>query len=787
MRLLFSLLVYGLFVTCAGSYVPTVTCTFSTGNCSGVGGGSSLFIAGTCNGSTDDSSAFVSFNSWSVGTWQASHIGKITLVLPANKTCLIGAAGTSSCDFALNQCPFIHIKNLQVSGGPNTTLNVSNVVSFGGNGIHQNNFYDIPTATVTKGSSCVTLQLQSTVLSITAIANNGSGLPRLTVSNTAGYSNGQIVFINNLSNTTSDFTNGNDVIVNVIDSTHLDATNRTYSGGYTSGAKIGDVTSIFTVGLPVLMTGLDLQGVWSSPFGFPPNAQFWDFLHVASVNAGTGQVCFTSRLTYDYLSTWPRYNSGNAGEVDAGGPATLYALYSSWDAIVEFDNLTINNAGQTIANNDTVIWNGVTFSNNSAVPSQNAKWKLLNSTASTAIEVDKLIDSVVINSSTLGQLFFQSASVKTLALTNTTLTQLQGSAIVTTGSNNHFTTTMKVGAVAYGRSTSFSCSGCVVAALEEGGVNDTGPGGHGVQTIYTMSSGTIKAPNGTTITGASNNAGAVKLQVVSTAGFATGQWLNVMATSIYDGAWQITVDDSTHMTLSGSTFTAGVTSGIAGGGAVPWAVPGANIMFIGTNGVESIGQVTAVTQDANFTYIATTFSGGFPADVSRIKTHPAPKFNCPSCTGAAIQIASLAQAPTDAPLYSYQTYTFPGTIGNAFQQSFKMWGALSQLEINVTNASSSASQFHLSGNDNWPVYVSGSASSYGSSVAAATGGDRKVDSSGTITCNGSGGACSGSDSLTKPAGLWFGAESFSGPRFATAPNAVASVTVTLQTNQGVVP
>jgi hypothetical protein len=208
-------------------------------------------------------------------------------------------------------------------------------------------------------------------------------------------------------------------------------------------------------------------------------------------------------------------------------------------------------------------------------------------------------------------------------------------------------------------------------------------------------------------------------------------------------------------------------------------------MLSGTNGVEAIGQVISVTQDANFVHIATTFSGGFPTDVTTISTHPSPKFNCSGCTGDA-QAVAMSGAPTDAPIFSYQTYTIPGSAGTTVQPVFIMWGALSQLEINVTSLSSAASTFHVSEFDNWPIYVSGTGTTYGPKVNAHIAGDRKVNSSGAITCNGSAGVCDAGDSLTTSAGTWFGGASNSGPQYNASPSAGTSTTLTIQTNQGVV-
>ena len=708
---------------------PLVNCVLTTGNCSGTGGGSALFTAATCNGVVDDSAAFASFNSWAVGTWQSSHSGQIQLTWPASSTCVIGNAGTVQCSafVAVNSCPFVNIKNLLIQGN-NGRLNTTNLGSLGGLGIIQDNAHSARTASANKGDTCASLITPAQA-------------------------------------------------------------------------------SLFSTGAPVMMGGFDLQSIWKSPFGFPPNLQFFDHLHVASVDASHkcdgitagASVHFTTVLSNQYLSTWPNYNSGNAFQVDPGGPATLYALDPSWDAIIEVDNLTIDYSNQIYAKNDTIIYNNVVFTHNCAVPSENNLFKAINTNFGPCImEADKLVESMVTQNVTAGEFQFQSPSPKLWTDTGSTFSSLQGTPLVFTGTGTTVSSVMKLGAIGYGRSNASSCTNCSIASLTQGGINDNGLT-HGVQNTYSMSGGVINVSNGALYTSVVSNGGAAQLVVDSSAGWTTGQYLQVGPNAgVYGGVWQVTVDNPTHMTLVGSTFTITDSGYICSAGSVSspncpveWAAPGSNIMFVGTNGIEAIGQVTAVTQDASQVHIATTGLGSsFPSDVTAIITHPAPIFNCSGCTGADAQIASLAQAPLNAPLYSYQTYTYPGTIGTTAQAGFMMWGALSLLEMNVTSVSTSATIFHLTQFDNWAGYLSGSTYRYntsagGPAVDAHTSGDRKVNASGTVTCNGSGGACSGSDVLTTPSGVWLGGGG-SGIQFKSTPSAGASITVTVQTNQGVV-
>ena len=116
-------------------------------------------------------------------------------------------------------------------------------------------------------------------------------------------------------------------------------------------------TSIFSVGTWALITGLDLMG-----YGFPPDPQFFEYVQITAINPTTGQVTFAAPLKNSYESTWPNYWSGTPGlQPDQGGPATLYALDPSWDTEVEYDGLTINQAGQIYANGRSVTFKDCQF------------------------------------------------------------------------------------------------------------------------------------------------------------------------------------------------------------------------------------------------------------------------------------------------------------------------------------------------------------------------------------------------------------------------------------------
>ena len=75
---------------------------------------------------------------------------------------------------------------------------------------------------------------------ITGVANNGSGMTRITVPTTAGFFNGQMVLAGGTTGTNPGLSAGENVAssIVVIDSTHIDLTNVQFGGAYTSGGYI---------------------------------------------------------------------------------------------------------------------------------------------------------------------------------------------------------------------------------------------------------------------------------------------------------------------------------------------------------------------------------------------------------------------------------------------------------------------------------------------------------------------------------------------------------------------
>lgn len=522
-------------------------------------------------------------------------------------------------------------------------------------------------------------------------------------------------------------------------------------------------TSLFTVGKYALMTGYDEQGL-----GFPSNQFYFDYVLVSAKDGacqGTGTVCFsTTALTNTYLSTWPLYYAGSAGEVDMGGPATLYALKDGWDTEVEWRGITIAQgvgASHADATGRQVLFRNTTFTasgtDSCVFPTVNYSFTMIDSSMpSCVVEMDKLNQSVsYINTNIGGALNIQSSSgANLLTITNSTINILSGSARNNIFTDVTFTTNSNFGPNrGYGRTDEVVCIRCIGSFFDQSGT----PGGF----LYKFAS-----DNGlNNVSGASITAGVI--------------------------------------TIPNSYLTTG--SNVRD---VAWAVPGTNIFWSNENAgghpKSMAWQVTGVTQDGTNTYVATTltgqtgFSGLIPtagATKLYIKAHPAPRFTCTSCTGSDL-MASMSLATARAPIWSYQQFTYTGSIGATAQSQFPLWGNPTQFDYNVTVAYSGGGGVLYVPGTYWTVVLSNNTeANYASptwGVNAKSVGNRRITRAGGVTCPS--GTCTGDSGLAfpDPTLSLFGGISTSGPQYSadvsgSCPGAgCPSVIVTMTADQNVV-
>src|SRR6185436_17873362 len=176
--------------------------------------------------------------------------------------------------------------------------------------------------------------------------------------------------------------------------------------------------SRFSIGDWIMFGGLDTQGQWAFAIGFPPNQTYFEWRQITNVNAGTGVITLDRPLTNTYLDTWPNYNTGTNFEADNGGPATIWTVGAgvangTWNTTLEYVGLTFYQSGQIYANGRNVTYRNATFpaaTGLGAIPTQNETFTAIGTTWNAVIEVDKLIGTFTLDSSTIPLLQFQSNS-----------------------------------------------------------------------------------------------------------------------------------------------------------------------------------------------------------------------------------------------------------------------------------------------------------------------------------------------------------------------------------------
>lgn len=600
------------------------------------------------------------------------------------------------------------------------------------------------------GVGTYTYDIPTTLSSRTFVTN---GVPRLTVASTAGYDDGTnpaaaTVFVQGVTGTSQvdSYTNGLRWAIKV-DSTHLDLFQSDWQLGsvYTSGGTVGgDRTAAFPVGRSVVITGYPLQQYWFAPYGYPSNTHWFEYQTVQSVDSSTHQVCFTAPLAYTYKSTWPQYNTGSNSEVDPGGPATMYILPANWDLNHEYKGLTISNPSfQLSSNGKTVKWTDATTADGTCmIPTQNVDYTWLRVTGVNCdIEIDKLITRYTIRDSSLRKLGFQSSSLDVFTTSNTTYDKailgspksMVGSGLTINGNGQAGAASLTIGTGAYGATTGpVSCINCVVA---NGIVQQSAL--HVVNSCWSFGgTGIITIPNN-----CSNLTNELQIR---------------------------------------------------------WAVPGGNF-FIGNTSTSisnyALGQVLDVTQDLTNTYVATSFTSGFPVSpgglgITRIFAHPAPSLTMTGSSGHAL-VTGLANCDANLPMFSCYKQTYTGSAtGTTAAEIPALWGKFSSMLMDVTTpyGGAGALSWRLSASNNWLFFRESDAAtrSFGSVYGGGPSVDMKTSGLRTMTqttvTNGK-----PLDVLNPPnESIWAGRGN-AGPSFsANTPSHSPVVTVTILTDQGVV-
>lgn len=490
--------------------------------------------------------------------------------------------------------------------------------------------------------------------------------------------------------------------------------------------------SRFAVGKWLMLGGLDTQGLWKAPYGFPPNQTFFEWRKVAAVDMLTGVISLDRPLGNTYLSTWPNYNQGNNFEADNGGPATIWAVHDTWNATVEYRGLTINQEGQTYSPARNVTYRGVTFGGaHGGIPTQNETWSAINTSfANVNLEIDKLIGTMTMDGVTIKQIVFQSSSTDQFIMKNSTVTKrLDG------GGNR--------------------------TEITDSTLNNFGPG------IWAYG-----GTNGATICTRCN---------IATFNFDFGIYQN---------------DKPSPYSMSGGVISFPNTAASGPGPAQRWAVPGTNVFWSAQGYLTiGLFQVQSLTQDASNTYIQTNEAGGFPTLASPIfyRTLSSSKFTCDACTGDPALVATSIQSGATplAPLATYSRRNYAPTGPSKNLGSLIVKGKLVSLTINVTQAYTGpgpailnpTGEFHNFAikQSDWTVY------DWWPTINLKVAGERIITPSG-VTCNGAPGGCSGDLNMTVPEAIWIqGGVGPSLPSKLSGGSNLPTFTITARTDQGVVP
>lgn len=269
--------------------------------------------------------------------------------------------------------------------------------------------------------------------------------------------------------------------------TQIELTAASLSAGYLSR---------FNVGKWIMIGGLDVQGLFLSAYGYPPNNTYFEWREITAVNTATGVVTLDRPLSNSYLSTWPNFNS--SGAPDPGGPATIWVIggAGNWNASLEYRGLVINQSDQTYGPARNLTLRNVTFQTGRGfTPTQNETFTAISTSwAGLDVEVDKFIGTITLDAVTAGIWAFQSNSVNAFNVSNSNFTKtLNGGGKQTTLTDTTINN-WNPGTITYGTNQSgTTCRRCAVTTLFPNGPSSGAVSMSTSQTAsFSMSSGIIK-------------------------------------------------------------------------------------------------------------------------------------------------------------------------------------------------------------------------------------------------------------------------------------------------------
>lgn len=348
--------------------------------------------------------------------------------------------------------------------------------------------------------------------------------------------------------------------------------------------------SLFTAGLYIFISALDLQG-----FGDPPNPGYFEYVKVASISGTT--VNLSTPLKYSYLSTFPLYNAGDGGHPDEGGPATIYAMLAPWDIETEYIGLTIDNGlAPTLAKGRKVTFTNCTCSGaQGIVPTANQDhiWSGCDFSACSP-EIDKCVETLTVTNTKINLPVFQSADPNSLIATNMTiLTRIDGTPKNATF-NGCTIPNLRMGAAAYGTTQNITCNASNIAALNLLGSADN-------VTSYTCVGGVISR---------ANSSGPIPWAVPGSHCYISGHRTNEFAFTVNS-----VTQDGTNTHIS-TTIPGGfpvVTTGPGTGNI--FAYPTSTVNFSGCTGCDDVVDLSQAGAQGKiaYSYSKRTYTGGTSA------------------------------------------------------------------------------------------------------------------------------------------------------------------------------
>ena len=489
----------------------------------------------------------------------------------------------------------------------------------------------------------------------------------------------------------------------------------------TASASAGHISRA-TVGNWMAVASWDIQGLFQSAYGWPPNHHFIDFVQITSIVGDT--INFAGQpLLHTHSSQWPELNRGSAFEGDNGGPATVYFLNA------DFGNTKVIN-GLTVTNDNLIKCEGLDFTFNGGVstsypiyPSVNKTFRAIGHDASAAqsVEHDKYIDTCIVQGGSYTQWECQSSSTRLLTFDGISFSSnLNGTVRNTVVNNCTIANALNIGPTRYGRGETFSATNTSIGGAISGGLSLYNSGSDPqITDMCTMVNGLITAPlcQGTTLLNAMppDPSGRTRLFWVNGPKYFGSFGILSVTADTWPAVDNQTVVTNVTCTSGSNSITISTNSFVAGDVRKVLIIPGAGAggqslktMITGVAAFSAGTQVITVLDNAGTSlvassktiqwgtcnaYIQTDQSGGFPSQASFYPTGrlslfapPARYVSFDNCTGSALAVDLSQAAARNRPLWSYTKRTYDGTTFGVTAPDLTIYGNVVSIKINVTKA-----------------------------------------------------------------------------------------------------